>query len=189
MQAAGLLAAADVKPAEPVAPETIVPASVLELLELPEGTAPAKVAAAILTLKNPTDMVPRAEFETLQARLAEVDSTAKKQRIDTLVASNRKKITPAMETFIRARAEKDYADAEAIVANLSEQLPTPQSPGTDPTPAGTVVVPTSVVVDGQERRVNASAAQLKARNEEIMKEKGVSYIEANELRRKEEAAR
>lgn len=76
--------------------------SVLEALRLPLDASEEDVRGKILELKSPDGMVRRAEFEALQAELAERDAQA---LVDQAIAAC--KVTPAQREWAQAYARRD----------------------------------------------------------------------------------
>lgn len=147
----------------------------------------ATVTARVLSLTSPADMVPRAEHEAVLARLAALDETAKTSAIDELVRANAARLTPALESHIREIAQTNFELAKATVEKLPEQKPAPIAKGT--APDGTESAEAKVALEGELAgrpvRFDEEGAKIKARVEAIMAEKGISYMEANEIRKKE----
>jgi hypothetical protein len=131
-------------------------------------------------------MVPRSEHEAVLARIAELDETAKSSRIDELVRANAARLTPALEGTIRELAASNYELAKSTVEKLPEQKPEPIARGTEPTTeTAEARIETEGELAGQPVRFDEEGAKIKARVEQIMAEKGLSYMEANEIRKKE----
>lgn len=157
-----------------------------KVLGLEPGADLATVTARVLVLANPADMVPRSEHEAVLARIAELDETAKSSRIDELVRANAARLTPALEGTIRELAASNYELAKSTVEKLPEQKPEPIARGTEPTTeTAEARIETEGELAGQPVRFDEEGAKIKARVEQIMAEKGLSYMEANEIRKKE----
>lgn len=145
--------------------QPIAAPEVLALLGLEKGADLAALTAAVITLKNPADMVPRAEHEKALTRIAELDEKAAASRIDELVTANRTRITPAIEASIREIAKTNWDLAVLTVAKLPEQKP--EQVAKQPAPAGVaeVTTPSSITLRGQELEVDMDSATLVARVE------------------------
>lgn len=172
--------------ADAAKPQIVAAPELLTLLGVAADADLATVSAKVVELKHPADMVARSEYEAIQAKLAEFDGAEKERRVNALIEAHRDQITPAQEADVRAIAATNFELAKSMVEKLPKQRPTQADA---PAPKQTVVV---AKTDDDKAtpavRVNAESALIKAKNEEIMREKNVSYAEANELRKKELAA-
>jgi phage I-like protein len=162
---------------------------VCELLDLPADAPKKKVKASILALQHPTDKVDRAEYEKVVAERDTAKAGDDKAKIETLITANRKKISPALEKKIRAIAAKDLREAQELVAELPDAKPTSLvtadvDSGDEDEGAGGVCE----VGDGHLRMIEPESATIAATCKAIMKEKGVDYAKANEIRKEREAA-
>jgi phage I-like protein len=174
-----------------------LPADVLTLMGLEATATPAKVKATILGLKNPTGMVAASEHAKVMARVKELegqlDASTKTSKIDKLVASNKTKLPPALETEIRKiAASSGYEAAEAIVRELQPVVAsttTTSAAASSPTD-GEGVEPAAAVSVGDDelRPVEPGSSSVAASCRAIMVEKGCSYSEANEIRKQRELA-
>jgi phage I-like protein len=135
------------------------------------------LALAVLSLKANT--VPLSRVRELEGQLASVSQKSVKERTDLLIANNRAKIRPEKEEEIRELAEKDFTMAEKFVGMLPALDLTSQSQDTAP-PAPKTESPKGDVV--------SESKSAHERTLEIAQEKKVSYREANEIRKTEEAA-
>lgn len=160
---------------------------VLELLELGDGATLAQIQAKVIELRTPADTVPRSELEALQAKVTELEAKTTEQSIEQFIASNRKRITPAREVFVREAFKKHGLDhVRQIVATWKDELPARQA-GEEPKEEeqGTATLkglPRGY--DGYE--VNSDGAAIAAKVKVIQKEKGCDYRTAvAELRKRE----
>jgi len=167
--------------------EAVASAEVLTLLGVEADADLASVTAAVIQLRHPDGMVPAEEHESVLARLAELDETARTDRVEKLLASNTTKLTPATKEEFRKIATSNFALAEATLAKMPELRSKGSVSATTAPPAAPERETQKATIETPEgeRLVDPDKAAIVARNKEIMKEKGVSYTAANSLRIKE----
>ena len=137
----------------------------------------AALALAVLSLKANT--VPVSRVRELEEQLATSSQKSVKERTDLLIANNRAKIRPEKETEIRELAEKDFPMAQKFVDMLPALDLASQSVST--APAAPAAEP------AKSEGIFGESKSAHERTLEIAQEKKVSYREANELRKTEEA--
>jgi len=169
-----------------------VPTEVLTILGLEQGTPLAKVQASLLTLKNPTDKVDKKEHDKVVARVAElqgeIDAATKTSNIDKLVASNRQKLSPALEKEVRRIAASNLEGAKALIAELPPLVGSDKATSAPDLTSEEQQSAEFVVIDDKPMPVEPDSSKIAASCRAIMKEKGISYAEANEIRKQREAA-
>ncbi len=161
-------------------------AEVLTLLELEATADLPTVIARVASLKHHEGLVSAEEHQKVVARLAELDETAKKDRVEQLLTANAAKLTPAMKEEFRKIAGANFTLAEQTLAKMPELKPKATAAGSAAPPEPEVDKAEATIETPEgERRVDPEKAAIVARNREIQKEKGVSYTEANTLRLRE----
>jgi phage I-like protein len=164
-----------------------VPSEVLSILGLEQGAPIAKVQASLLTL------VARSDYDKLVAKVTELqgklDASSKTSEIDKLVAVNRTKLSPALERQVRAIAATSIDSAKSIVAELpvlvaGSTTAAAAEPNTPAADEGNTVVE---LPEGDFRVAEPNSAAVAASTRAIMKEKGIGYSAANEVRKQREA--
>jgi phage I-like protein len=182
--------------AEMIAPEPSAPVEIvanktlLDELELPETATIAQAHARIGELKtrtSPEDLEQmRAENVRLATRVKELEAKSDDEKLKLLFESNRKKVTPAKEKWLRTVAEKHGFDhVSEIVKALKDELPT-TADVVEPPVVETPIAPKERA-DG--RPVNQKAAERHAKVMKLAASKSITYEAANEeLRREERAA-
>lgn len=168
--------------------EIVASAEVLTLLGVEASADLATVTAALIQLRHPEGMVSAEEHAKVLARLAELDETAKTDRVEKLLASNATKLTPATKEEFRKIANSNFALAEATLAKMPELRSQGSVSAATAPPAEPQLETKEATIETAEgeRRVDPEKAAIAARNREIMKEKDVSYAEANTIRLKEQ---
>jgi phage I-like protein len=190
--------ATEAEPAEVVAAK-----AVLEELELEEGATLAQVQARIVDLRTPAGMIATsvhqavvAERDELKNQLAQLEATTEEEKLNQLIAANRRKVTPAKEPFVRRMAKSHgLAHAAEVVKNMADALPTEDLAAAAPPPAEPPVDTTQISatrrVRDKELPVDQESALRKLKVEGIQKEKpelNLSYAQANEELKRREAA-
>jgi len=171
-----------------------VPEEVVTMLGLEKGAPIAKVKASILTLQNPADKVAKADYDKIVAKNTqleqEIAASTKTSNVEKLITANRNKISPALEVSIRKMAAADFASTEAMVKELPVLVAgshrAEDAPETNGDDNGENVI---VEVGDDELGVaEPNSASVATTCRQIMKEKGVDYVAANEIRKQREAA-
>jgi phage I-like protein len=152
----------------------------LDELDLPETATVAQAHARIGDLKtNAGEVVQlRSENATLKQKLVTSAAKSDDEKLALLIQSNRKRIPPAKEAWVRAVAQKHGIEhATDVVKNMPEVLP-----DSGAAEAETIEQPVpATTADGGTRRVNEKAAARKARVEKVMRENPkLSYEEASD---------
>lgn len=184
----------DAKAAAAPAP-AVASAEVLELFDLPADATLAQVQAKVIDLSAPADMVPKADHDRVLSELAAAkqqlaDAQAKttEEKVEALITANAAKLSPAKAEWIRKVAAKQGVEhAAEVVANLPEILPRPQVTEAEQAAAPEPELAAAKATSKAGPDVNQEAALIRAKCEQIMREKGVGYEEANEIRKKEAA--
>lgn len=173
--------------------------AVLDLLEIDERADLATVQAKVIALKAPVDMVPRAEHDAVVAELASAKQRLEaktqesaEQELETLIAANKRKLSPVREREVRAIAKAHgIAHAKKVVELFEEILPAAQAKGAPPVPETATA---KMKVGERELDVEPESATLAAKVRMIQKElraqnKPATYGDAYaELQRREASA-
>jgi len=154
---------------------------VLALLGLKEDADLATVTATVVALKHPADMVSRAEYDKVVAKLAEVDKTTASARIDDLMKANRDRLgAPGseLEKDMRKIAATNFDLAKSTIEKLPVQKPKSVA-GEEPPEEKHSTVATKMTVRGEEVKVDAESAALVAKIEAYQREHKIpTYAEA-----------
>jgi phage I-like protein len=188
-EAAGYVEKASVAATDAAAPSVVANKTLLDELELPETATLAQTHARIGELKtrtSPEDVDKmREDLKTMSARVKELEAKSDDEKLKLLFETNRNKVTPAKEKWLRTVAQKNgYDHVMAIVKELKEELPTTAS-GAEPKIDDAVPVVAERAPDG--RRVNQKAAERHAKVMKLAAEKKLTYDAANEELRSQEA--
>lgn len=172
--------------------------ALLDELELPENATVAQAHARIGELKSAkatNDAVEtlRGELKTAKARITELEAKTVDEKISALIESNRKKVTPAKEQWIRSVAKKyGYDHAVEVMKNLKEELPDSTAAGENNQGAAELQpVAQTMRVGGKDVPVDPEAATRLQKVQAIQKENPEKFGDfaaaADELRRRESA--
>jgi phage I-like protein len=159
---------------------------ICELVDLDESAPLKKVKAAILKLSN--GKVDQAEHDRVVAELKTATTNAASQTVEQLIAANVKKLTPALTVKFRKIASRNLDEAKELLEDMPEQLPV--SKGADVAGREEELDPISETVevgDGEVRKTDPESSAIATSVYAIMKEKGLTYVEANALRKVREA--
>jgi phage I-like protein len=190
--------------AEPVPVTEVVAAkAVLEDLELPETATLAQVQAKLVDLRTqPEGMIAAsvhagvvAERDALKTKVAELEAKTDEEKLEQLIATNRRKVTPAKEDFVRRIAKAHgLTHTTEVVKNMADALPAEDLAAKEP-PTPPAVDTTQIAatrrVGNKDVPVDQGSALRRAKVEAIQKEKPelkLTYAQANdELKRRESA--
>lgn len=176
--------------------ETVAAKALLDELELPETATVAQAHARIGELKTRTSQQQveqlRNDLKAAKARITELEAKSDDEKVNALVESNRSKIPPAREPWIRAIAKKHGLEhATEVVKNLKEELPPPPSEKEPKVPEVAPKVAATRRVGHKDIPVDPESAIRKAKVEAIQKEdpkKFGDYCAASEELAQREAA-
>jgi hypothetical protein len=176
--------------------------AICDLLGVAADADVETISAKILEFKHPADMVTRAEYDTVVAKLAANDEATAKNEIDTIVAKGKEegRITPSLESDVRAHYKACGGEStRKMIAKLAVQKPRPIS-GNDAaagaavaaTTTTTAATPTKISFRGRETEVDAESLAIQAKVREIQREDPAKFsdyqVASAEYERRKKAA-